>query len=483
MTTRSPPPTPTSTGPASPAFLTAVRAARKGEIVGVVVNEQSRLTRQGTGAWDELVVTLTKAGVTKVETLRAGPVSVEPGNRLVGRILAVVDAEEVERTKARCQDAHRELFNEGRPSGRAPFGYRSTKGDDGRPHLEPDPVEAPVVTQVFAWALEGHAIAVIADRLNEPGVLPRSARWTVQGRPRQVTGWKSNARAQRCSRRRPSPGCAPTPTPTAQLHTVPGRWEALVDVETWRRVQRMLGQPAVVTGANGETYRVRTKPKPQPRRYLLSGGRRRSGVKGQPGEMYGVLRCGKCGMPMVAQTQGRRGGVRVPAYQCHPKVDADACGGVSISPGRRGRGDGGRRRSRPSWRRTRSCVAGSPPAQDAEPDRWRAERDAAKARMLDAAQLLGAGTIDADTFDAMHGAAKAAYDAAEAQLAAMTTRHGDAVSRGRHRTLGDADAGAAARRRGAADRAHRRRPRPQGSSRVQPCSSRTARLAWSDRPL
>src|SRR5262245_49118114 len=80
-------------------FLTAVRAARKGEVAGVVVNEQSRLTRQGTGGWDDLVVTLTKAGVTKVETLRAGPVSVEPGNRLVGRILAVVDLEELERIK------------------------------------------------------------------------------------------------------------------------------------------------------------------------------------------------------------------------------------------------------------------------------------------------------------------------------------------------------------------------------------------------
>lgn len=106
-----------------------VCAARNGEIVGIVANEQSRLTRQGDGAWEQLVVTLTKAGVTKVETLRNGPISVEPGNRLVGRLLAVVDAEEVERTEARVQDAHRELFNEGRPSGRAPFGYRSTKDE------------------------------------------------------------------------------------------------------------------------------------------------------------------------------------------------------------------------------------------------------------------------------------------------------------------------------------------------------------------
>src|SRR4051812_25673193 len=56
-------------------FLAAVRSSRKGELVGVVVNEQSRLTRQGTNAWDDLVVTLTKAGLAKVETLKSGPVS------------------------------------------------------------------------------------------------------------------------------------------------------------------------------------------------------------------------------------------------------------------------------------------------------------------------------------------------------------------------------------------------------------------------
>ena len=41
--------------------------------------------------------------------------------------------------------------------------------------------------------------------------------------------------------------------------------------------------------------------------------------------------------------------------------------------------------------------------------------------MLDASTLLGAGTIDRDSFDAMHGAAKTAYDAAEARLATMAT--------------------------------------------------------------
>jgi DNA invertase Pin-like site-specific DNA recombinase len=399
-------------------FCAAVRSARRDELVGVVVNEQSRLTRLGKDGWDDVVVMLTKAGVKKVETLRAGPVSVEPGNRLVGRILAVVDQEEVERIKARVQDAHRELFNEGRPSGRAPFGYRSVERDK-RAHFEPDPVESAVVVDVFGWALEGHALSTIAARLNDRGVAPRSARFKYKD-GRTVTQWRSAAVRHLLV----SPQMAGLRSHTdaeGQLHTVPATWDGIVDVDTWSRVQRLLGRPSIVTGVNGETYRVRTKPAAQPRHYLLSGGRRRSGVTGQPGEVYGVLRCGRCGLPLVAQTQGRRDGTRVPAYSCHPsKTGSEACGGVSISPAdevERLVVDAIQKRLAKSPKLRARLNA----AQDADAARWRAQRDGAKTRMLAAGQLLGEGTIDRDVFDTMHGAAKVEYDAADARLAAVAT--------------------------------------------------------------
>lgn len=397
-------------------MLGAVRAARRGELLGIVVTEQSRLTRQGTGAWDDLVVTLTKAGLTKVETLRGGPVSVEPGNRLVGRLLAVVDAEEVERTKARVQAAHRHLFDEGRPSGRAPYGYRLGRDDDGRSCFELHPEQGPVVRRVFELALQGHAMSVIAEQLNAERIAPRSANWkyrdgrtTPTWRPQTVRSLLTSPTVAGLRAHTDSDGV---------LHTVPARWEPIIRVEVWQQVQRMLGQPMTVTGANGETYRVRTKPTSRPRRYLLSGGRRR-GVGGQVGEIYGVLRCGKCGLPLVAQTQGRRGGERVPAYQCHPKVDPAACGGVSLSPADEV--------ETLVVELIQTELAASPAlrqrlnaTQDADADRWRAERDAAKARMLDASQLFGSRTIDRDAFDVMHGAAKTDYDAADARLSAMT---------------------------------------------------------------
>ena len=173
-------------------------------------------------------------------------------------------------------------------------------------------------------------------------------------------------------------------TADGQFVTVPGRWEPLVDRDTWDRAQVLLGQPRMVTGADGEQYRVRSPRPRSPRRYLLSGGTR-------AGETYGVLRCGKCDVPMVAQTQARPGGGRVPAYACHPKSgDPKACGGVSISPAdaveeavvaamkaRLAANDALRGRLNAT--------------QDADAAHWRAKRDAAKGRLLDFDQLLGAG--------------------------------------------------------------------------------------------
>jgi DNA invertase Pin-like site-specific DNA recombinase len=399
-------------------FLTAVRSARKGELVGVVVNEQSRLTRQGTGSWDELVVTLTKSGISKVETLRSGPISVEPGNRLVGRLLAVVDAEEVERTKARCQDAHRELFNEGRPSSRAPFGYRSTKDSDGRPALEPHPVEAPIVRQVFDLALQGHAVNAIAAKLNADGVPPRSAKWKFKdNRPTPV--WQRPTVMAVLT----SPSVAGLRAHTdedGQLHMVPARWPALIDVDQWHRVQRVLDRPTIVTRTDGSVYRARSQPRAKPRKSLLSGGRRR-GLDGRPGEVYGVLRCGRCGFPLVTQPQARPGGVKVAAYACNrAKTDPAACSGCSISPADE--------LETMVVTAITERLAVSPGlrdrlnvAEDSEAGRWRAERDAAKVRMLIAAEMFGSGAIDPDTFAAMHRPAKTAFEFADARLSALST--------------------------------------------------------------
>jgi site-specific DNA recombinase len=393
-------------------FITAVRASSKGELVGVVASEQARLTREGTAGWEALIVTLTAAGLVEVDTWLGGVVSIAEGNRMVGRIMSVIDQEYVERVKVKVRGTHSDLFDQGRPSGRAPFGYVTTRDDDGRPALAQHPDQVAVVAQVFEWALDGVAMKVIADKLNADGVPSRSAGW--QWKDGRTTGqWKSGTVRSLLT----SPTVAGMRAHTdaeGHLHTRPAKWEPIIDIDTWQQVQRLLGQPRTVIGHDGEPYRVRTQPAAQPRRHLLSGGRRQ-------GVSYGVLRCGKCGQPLGAQTQGRRDGARVAGYQCHPKIGGDdACGGVSISPADEVEAFvvgamQARLVASAKLRKRLSATA------DAEVARWRKERDDAKAVMLDASALFGSRAIDRDSFDAMHGPAKRDHDHAEAQLAAMSS--------------------------------------------------------------
>ena len=401
-------------------FRHAVRTLPKGSVAAIVVNEQSRLTRQGERSWQDIVVLLSVAGVETVHSLKEGPISVKAGSRLVGTLLSAIHQETAERIAADVKNTHAELFAEGRPSGRAPFGYQSVKDEKGRPALEPDPVEGPVVKWVFEQALAGHALLVIADKLNRGGVPPHAARWKFKDE-RKLTRW--TAATVRHLLTAPSMAGLRAHTDEAGvLQTTLAKWEALIDADQWRQVQRLLGQPSVVKGTNGESYKVRSKPAPQPRTYLLSGGRRR-GLEGpQSGELYGVLRCGLCDHPMTAKPQTRRDGTLVPAYACHSKKNAvvKACGGVSISPAKELEDSVveavQRRLAASPGLRQRLTVA-----QDAEGALWRAERDAAQRRMLDAGHLLGSGTIDKPTFLAMNAAAKAVYESAEGRLATLTS--------------------------------------------------------------
>jgi Resolvase, N terminal domain len=81
------------------ALLHELRARPKGRVVGVWSNEQSRLTRLGGTAWDDLRVVFHIAGLREVHTSLQGVIGIEPGNSLACRIYSVIDSEFAERTK------------------------------------------------------------------------------------------------------------------------------------------------------------------------------------------------------------------------------------------------------------------------------------------------------------------------------------------------------------------------------------------------
>ena len=185
------------------------------------------------------------------------------------------------------------------------YGYRKDPEDKNR--LIVDPEAAAVVRQIFQWYLEGKGKQSIAHLLNERGYdnptmykkkagLPCSyskrmgedGLWSplsvmrilrnelytgvmVQGKTRKVS-YKSKA----CVR-----------VPEERWFRVPGTHEAIIDAETFRRVQELM-QPRVRTDGLGQVH-------------LLSG----------------LVKCGDCGSTMAKTSNGRKGEKRVCYLRCH----------------------------------------------------------------------------------------------------------------------------------------------------------------------
>lgn len=281
-----------------PAFEKLVSSIRAGDVDEVICAEQSRLTRQPS-EWEDLVYVLSRAGIEYVHTLRGGVVSVAADNRLMGRILAAVDAEEVERARERIRRAHRSLAEQGRPAGGKLYGYVRDRDLEGRSVLLIDPTEAAIIRRIADEVEAGEPLLSIADRLTADGVpTPRRAeRWSSTGVRSTVT----------------RPTVAGLRSHKGQI-VATGTWEPILPELRWRRVVALLGGDRVVTGKNGRVRRVSARQTGPPRKYLLSG----------------LCRCGRCGGVLQAVRQARRTGASVAAYGCTPRSGADACSGVSV---------------------------------------------------------------------------------------------------------------------------------------------------------
>ena len=268
-----------SNGDPRPGYSALVAAVRRGEVAQVVCAEQSRLTRQP-AEWEALLVTLAKAGITEVHTYRKGTVEVR-GSKLVGRILAAVDAEEAERIKARVKERHDELRRAGRPRGGVEYGYRSSRNDKGESTLEVVPAQAEVIRWCAQALLDGWSLQSVAKDLNGRGVPTlRGKQWGATTVRRMIS--------------KPS---------VAGLRTVDtrGTWQPILDVDQWRQVRSLLDGRAV----------AKVRPR---RRFLLTG----------------LTVCGRCGGRMGAQQ--KKGGPRsllTARYFCRPY--RGQCQKVSIS--------------------------------------------------------------------------------------------------------------------------------------------------------
>ena len=181
----------------------AIAAVERGEAAGIIVEEQSRLSRENMRATAEVWEALEKAGARLVCTAE-GIDTATGDHELRFNINAALAREQWKQYRRRAIDFQARKVAEGVPFGPTPIGYR--KRPDGK--LEIDPETAPVVREIFELRSQGWGGARLAGLLDEKA--PRAkGRWSRQavafilrnplyytGRPRHgetVSDWDAGA--------------------------------------------------------------------------------------------------------------------------------------------------------------------------------------------------------------------------------------------------------------------------------------------------
>lgn len=192
------------------------------------------------------------------------------------------------------------------------YGYRKAPNDKNK--LVIDEEAAPVVRQIYEWYLAGHGTQHIAYLLNEHGydnpsrhkqkigmgyingsgigsAINENGLWNKLTVARilhneMYTGVMVQGRKKKVSYK--SKTCIDVPE--EQWYKVPGTHEAIIDPETFRRVQELM-RPHIRTDGLGEVH-------------VLSG----------------LVKCADCGSTMTKTSNGRRGGERVSYLRCRLSV-------------------------------------------------------------------------------------------------------------------------------------------------------------------
>ena len=252
---------------------------KAGSVDALVVWHPDRLHRSPREL-EDFIDLCDAAGLADIRTVRAGDVDLStPNGRMVARLGGVIARGESDKAADRLRRKHAELASKGKVSGGGtrPYGYTQD-----RRHLVPE--EAAIIREAANRTLAGESARSICSDLNERGITTSvGGEWTPNTLTRML-------RSARISGRREHHG------------------EITGDSE-W---------PRIISPADSDRLRARRRARAagpagrSPRRYLLTGG---------------LLRCGRCGTPMVSRP--RADGVR--RYVCASGPGFGGCGRMAIN--------------------------------------------------------------------------------------------------------------------------------------------------------
>jgi DNA invertase Pin-like site-specific DNA recombinase len=306
-----------------PGYQELLSDIRRKQVTHVLTKNQSRIARD-TQIWDRFRITCLAAGVDELDTWTEGTVSHVAGRSLPGRIMALFDAEYVEKVRVNVLDALAVYAKEGRAPGGVCLGYQRAEvpvliGGETRKirTLVPDPEWVPVIQEAFASLLAGVHMAEIARQFNRKGLpTPRNgAKWRPSNLRRLLVSPTLTAlRVHVTEARRKELRAQGIHYLTLKMareygNVYEGLWEPIIDRDTFLAVQKLLDEPGTVVMPDGRTVRRGIRRGPIAR-YLLSN--------------YG--RCGKCKKANVTGS-ARKG--KKSLYVCHSSNGG--CNGLGIT--------------------------------------------------------------------------------------------------------------------------------------------------------
>lgn len=156
-----------------PEFVELMAAVRAGHVDAVVVFSLSRLTRQG--ALEAMIINdeLARHGVLLVSVEEPYLDTSTPMGVAIFGLIAALAQQESDMKSAYITATKETLRAAGsHVSGIAPYGFQSSREQRGElmvVRLVPDPIEAPIVRDMAAWAADGLSAASIARKLNQAG--------------------------------------------------------------------------------------------------------------------------------------------------------------------------------------------------------------------------------------------------------------------------------------------------------------------------
>ncbi len=258
-----------------PKLAEALERARNGETGGIIAAKLDRLARSLSGL-AQLVDRAQAEGWTLV-AVDHGLDLKTPGGALVGNILGAVAQWELEQRRAGWSQAQASAVERGvHVASRCPTGYR--RRDDKR--LEPDPVAAPVIRELFLRRARGDGWTALARYVDSAG---------VRG-PYSNGGW-TPAAMQKIVRNRVYLGEA-----RSGEHRNAGAHAPLVSRAEWEAAQ---GDRHVSTPRSGDGALLAGLVRCAGCRYLLKA----DSMRGRDGERLGLYRCrgrhaaGECPAP------------------------------------------------------------------------------------------------------------------------------------------------------------------------------------------